>query len=86
MGHAPAIGGGAAITLVTWFDTMIPGSMRGIVLNVADIEAAVTRLRYAGPADRDAGQRGTLGPLGERSRIPPATSGSSSNRPELTSG
>ncbi|MGD0984309.1 MAG: VOC family protein [Acidimicrobiales bacterium] len=41
-------GGGAAITLVTWFETMRPGSMRGTVLNVPDIEAAVTRLRAHG--------------------------------------
>ncbi len=41
-------GGGAAITLVTWFETMSPGSMKGTVLNVADIEAAVTRLRSHG--------------------------------------
>jgi hypothetical protein len=30
---------------VTWFETMSPGSMKGMVLNVADIEAAVTSLR-----------------------------------------
>jgi catechol 2,3-dioxygenase-like lactoylglutathione lyase family enzyme len=32
-------GGGAAITLVTWFSTMPPGSMKGLVYEVADVAA-----------------------------------------------
>ena len=41
-------GGGAAITLVTWFETMKPGSLKGTVLTVADIEAAVAHLQAHG--------------------------------------
>ncbi|MGD0441147.1 MAG: VOC family protein [Acidimicrobiales bacterium] len=41
-------GGGTAITLVTWFEAMSPGSMKGTVLEVSDIEAAATRLRSHG--------------------------------------
>jgi catechol 2,3-dioxygenase-like lactoylglutathione lyase family enzyme len=32
-------GGGAAITLVTWFPTMPPGSTKGLVFTVQDIDA-----------------------------------------------
>jgi catechol 2,3-dioxygenase-like lactoylglutathione lyase family enzyme len=32
-------GGGAAITLVTWFETMPPGSMKGLVLACEDADA-----------------------------------------------
>jgi predicted enzyme related to lactoylglutathione lyase len=32
-------GGGAAITLVTWFPTMPPGSMKGLVLACEDVDA-----------------------------------------------
>lgn len=45
--------GETAITLTTWFDTMPPGSMRGAVLGVPDIEAAVAELRSAGVLDDD---------------------------------
>jgi catechol 2,3-dioxygenase-like lactoylglutathione lyase family enzyme len=39
-------GGGTAITLVTWFDTMPPGSQRGTVLGCEDIEpSAELRVR-----------------------------------------
>jgi len=41
-------GAETAVTLVTWFDTMPPGSMRGTVLSVPDIEAAVAELRANG--------------------------------------
>ena len=55
-------GGGAAITLVTWFETMRPGSMRGTVLNVPDIETAVTGLRgVRSTGRRDEGERSALG-------------------------
>jgi catechol 2,3-dioxygenase-like lactoylglutathione lyase family enzyme len=37
-------GGGAAVTLVTWFETMPPGSLKGTVLRVDDIESAVADL------------------------------------------
>jgi catechol 2,3-dioxygenase-like lactoylglutathione lyase family enzyme len=30
--------GGAALTLVTWFPTMTPGSLKGLVLEVDDID------------------------------------------------
>jgi catechol 2,3-dioxygenase-like lactoylglutathione lyase family enzyme len=46
-------GEGTAITLVTWFDTMPPGSLRGAVLSVPDIEAAVEDLRGDGVLTED---------------------------------
>jgi catechol 2,3-dioxygenase-like lactoylglutathione lyase family enzyme len=46
-------GGGPSITLVTWFETMLPGSLRGTVLAVPDIEAAVADLRAKGAIDDD---------------------------------
>lgn len=42
-----------AITLTTWFETMPPGSLRGTVLSVSDIEAAVVRLRARDLIDED---------------------------------
>ncbi|HLZ72106.1 MAG TPA: VOC family protein [Dehalococcoidia bacterium] len=52
---APA-GGGASITLVTWFETMPPGSLKGIVLAAEDIrktyeECAGRGLRWNGPIE-----------------------------------
>jgi catechol 2,3-dioxygenase-like lactoylglutathione lyase family enzyme len=47
-------GGGAAITLVTWFESMTPGSMKGTVLSVPDIEAAAAHLRAHGAVEDDA--------------------------------
>jgi catechol 2,3-dioxygenase-like lactoylglutathione lyase family enzyme len=41
-------GGGVAITLVTWFDTMTPGSQRGTVLGCDDVEATAADLRERG--------------------------------------
>ena len=41
-------GGGAAVTLVTWFDSMPAGSLKGLVLDAADIDAEHRRLRAAG--------------------------------------
>ena len=38
-------GGASAITLVTWFDTMSPGSQRGTVLGCDDIEQTAAGLR-----------------------------------------
>lgn len=38
-------GGGAAITLVTWFASMPPGSLQGTILSVPDIEAALAQLK-----------------------------------------
>jgi predicted enzyme related to lactoylglutathione lyase len=40
--------GGCAITLTTWFDTMPPGSCKGTVYSVPDLDAAMTRLAAAG--------------------------------------
>lgn len=34
-----------AITLTTWFETMPPGSLRGTVLSVPDIESAAERFK-----------------------------------------
>src|SRR5262249_24387579 len=41
-------GGGSAITRVTWFDTMSPGSQRGTVLGCDDIEHTAADLRARG--------------------------------------
>lgn len=43
-----------AITLTTWFETMPPGTLRGTVISVPDIEAAVADLRSKGAIDDDA--------------------------------
>jgi catechol 2,3-dioxygenase-like lactoylglutathione lyase family enzyme len=43
-------GGGSAITLVTWFESMPAGSLRGLVIDTADIEAEHARLLAAGVA------------------------------------
>ena len=37
-------GGGAAITLVTWFPEMAPGSVQGTVLAVPSLEAAIAAM------------------------------------------
>jgi catechol 2,3-dioxygenase-like lactoylglutathione lyase family enzyme len=37
-----------SITLVTWFDTMAPGSSRGTVLETDDLEGEIDRLRDLG--------------------------------------
>lgn len=42
-----------AVTLVTWFDTMPPGSLNGSVLSVPDIEAAAAELRANGVLEPD---------------------------------
>jgi catechol 2,3-dioxygenase-like lactoylglutathione lyase family enzyme len=42
-----------AVTLTTWFETMPPGSLRGTVLSVPDIEAAAVRFRASGLIDED---------------------------------
>lgn len=47
-------GGGAAITLVTWFPEMRPGSVQGSVLSVPDIGAALSELRRRGAPLADA--------------------------------
>jgi catechol 2,3-dioxygenase-like lactoylglutathione lyase family enzyme len=41
-------GGQAALTLVTWFDTMPAGSLRGLVLETDDLESTVAALNAAG--------------------------------------
>lgn len=41
-------GGGAALTLVTWFGTMPPGSLRGLVLASTDLAADYQRLTGLG--------------------------------------
>jgi len=43
-----APGGGTAITLVTWFDTMTPGWLRGTVLGCDDIDQTVAGLTQRG--------------------------------------
>lgn len=47
-------GAQTAITLVTWFETMPPGSMKGTVLETDDLEADVQHLRSRGvPVEGD---------------------------------
>lgn len=41
-------GGETAITLVTWFETMPAGSLKGLVLETDDLESDVERLRGSG--------------------------------------
>lgn len=43
-------GGSSAITLVTWFESMPAGSLRGLVIDTGDIESEHARLRAAGVA------------------------------------
>lgn len=43
-----------AITLTTWFESMPPGSLRGTVISIADIETAVAELQAKGAIDEDA--------------------------------
>jgi catechol 2,3-dioxygenase-like lactoylglutathione lyase family enzyme len=43
-------GGGTAITLVTWFDTMPAGSLRGAVLGCDDLEQTLAELSGRGVA------------------------------------
>src|ERR1700684_1700094 len=46
-------GAETAITLVTWFETMPPGSLRGTVLSVPDIDEATADLRAKMVLDDD---------------------------------
>lgn len=43
-------GGQTSVTLVTWFPSMPPGSMKGIVLESGDLDGDVARLRSQGVA------------------------------------
>jgi catechol 2,3-dioxygenase-like lactoylglutathione lyase family enzyme len=43
-------GGSTSITLVTWFETMVPGSSKGTVLETDDLDGDVSRLRDLGVA------------------------------------
>jgi catechol 2,3-dioxygenase-like lactoylglutathione lyase family enzyme len=47
--------GGASITLVTWFDAMPAGSLRGLVLGTDDAHAAFAELRSRGVEFAEAG-------------------------------
>ncbi|MFG2056079.1 VOC family protein [Micromonospora sp. NPDC048930] len=44
-----------ALTLVTWFPTMPPGSLKGLVLETDDLDADVARLRERGVVFADGG-------------------------------
>jgi catechol 2,3-dioxygenase-like lactoylglutathione lyase family enzyme len=46
--HLSAPDGGATITLVTWFPTMPPGSTRGLVLEIEDVDTWHTNLAAHG--------------------------------------
>jgi catechol 2,3-dioxygenase-like lactoylglutathione lyase family enzyme len=41
-------GSEASITLVTWFDSMPPGSLKGLVLETSDMEATIDDLATRG--------------------------------------
>ncbi|MEQ4305495.1 glyoxalase superfamily protein [Plantactinospora sp. B6F1] len=41
-------GAGTSITLVTWFDTMPPGSVKGLVLETDDLDGDVAELTRRG--------------------------------------
>ncbi|MFC4144683.1 VOC family protein [Micromonospora mangrovi] len=41
-------GAATALTLVTWFPTMPPGSLKGLVLETDDLDGDVARLRARG--------------------------------------
>jgi catechol 2,3-dioxygenase-like lactoylglutathione lyase family enzyme len=43
-------GGGTSLTLVTWFPTMAPGSLKGLVLNTDDIQTDYAALAARGLA------------------------------------
>lgn len=43
-------GGQTSLTLVTWFPSMLPGSLKGLVVATDDIDAEVARLRGRGVA------------------------------------
>ena len=59
-------GGGAGITLVTWFKEMPPGSMKGLVLEVDDMDASVAEWSARGlkltsaPKDTEFGRFATF--------------------------
>lgn len=42
--------GGATIALTTWFDTMGPGGLQGLMIHVPDIDAEHARLAATGAA------------------------------------
>ena len=42
--------GGTSITLVTWFPTMPPGSLKGLVIECDDVEATAAELSARGVA------------------------------------
>ena len=46
-------GGGAALTLVTWFDSMPAGSLKGLVLETNDLVETVASLTREGVAVTD---------------------------------
>jgi catechol 2,3-dioxygenase-like lactoylglutathione lyase family enzyme len=41
-------GGGPAVTLVNWFESMPAGSLRGLVIATADLTAEHARLKHVG--------------------------------------
>ncbi|WP_446215837.1 VOC family protein [Micromonospora sp. IBHARD004] len=48
-------GAATALTLVTWFPTMPPGSLKGLVLETDDLDGDVAALRARGVAFADGG-------------------------------
>jgi catechol 2,3-dioxygenase-like lactoylglutathione lyase family enzyme len=51
-------GGGTSLTLVTWFDSMPPGSLQGLVLACDDLDRAYERLVAEGvQVDRELAER-----------------------------
>jgi len=41
-------GSDASLTLVTWFPTMLPGSLKGLVLEVDDMEGSIAEIASKG--------------------------------------
>lgn len=58
-------GGGAAVTLVTWFPSMPPGSVKGTVYDVEDLAGLRDRLLAAGVAVGDVDRQ----PWGELAQL-----------------
>lgn len=58
-------GGTTALTLVTWFDSMPAGSLRGLVLTSSDLQADYEELLAKGVAFDGPPQRRPYAPSGE---------------------
>jgi catechol 2,3-dioxygenase-like lactoylglutathione lyase family enzyme len=71
-------GSGTAITLVTWFETMPAGSLKGSVLGCDDLEKTLAELTAAASPSPRTRSRRRRGAAGRPSTTRTATAGSSS--------